>query len=138
MYFCADFKKMIEQVFIFKFLKFCTVGLSGMIIDFGTTWILKEKVKINRYVANTCGFILAASSNYLLNRVWTFESQSKDIGAEYISFFAISLVGLGINNLVLWVLSDKMKYNFYLSKIIATGVITLWNFGMNFVFTFAK
>ena len=129
---------MIEQVLIFKFLKFCTVGLSGMVIDFGATWILKEKVKINRYVANTCGFILAASSNYLWNRVWTFESQSKQIGVEYISFVAIALVGLGINNLVLWFLSDKMKYNFYLSKIFATGVVTLWNFGMNFVFTFAK
>ena len=129
---------MIEKVFILKFLKFCTVGFSGMAIDFGTTWILKEKAKVNRYAANTCGFILAASSNYMLNRIWTFESQSIHIGAEYISFFAISLVGLGINNLVLWVLSDKMKYNFYLSKIIATGVITLWNFGMNFVFTFAK
>jgi len=129
---------MIEQVLIFKFLKFCTVGLSGLVIDFGATWILKEKVKIYRYLANTCGFILAASSNYLLNRVWTFESQSKQIGAEYISFFAIALVGLGINNLVLWFLSDKMKYNFYLSKIFATGVVTLWNFGMNFVFTFAK
>jgi len=129
---------MIEQVLIFKFLKFCTVGLSGMVIDFGVTWILKEKVKINRYLANTCGFILAASSNYLWNRVWTFESQSKQIGTEYISFFTIALVGLGINNLVLWFLSDKMKYNFYLSKIFATGVVTLWNFGMNFVFTFAK
>jgi len=129
---------MIEQVFIFRFLKFCTVGLSGMVIDFGTTWILKEKVRINRYVANTSGFILAASSNYFLNRVWTFESQSKNISAEYFSFFTIALIGLGINNLVLWFLSDKMKYKFYLSKIIATGVVTLWNFGMNFVFTFAK
>jgi len=129
---------MIDKLFIFKFLKFCTVGMSGMFIDFGTTWILKEKVKINRYVANTCGFILAASSNYLWNRVWTFESQSKQIGFEYFSFFTIALVGLGINNLVLWFLSDKMKFNFYLSKIFATGVVTLWNFGMNFVFTFAK
>ena len=119
-------------------MKFCVVGLSGMVIDFGTTWILKEKVKINRYIANTCGFILAASSNYLFNRLWTFESQSKDIAAEYVSFFAIALVGLGINNLVLWFLSDKKNHHFYLSKIIATGVVTLWNFGMNFVFTFAR
>jgi len=109
-----------------------------MVIDFGTTWILKEKVKINRYIANTCGFILAASSNYMLNRVWTFESINKDIGAEYVSFFAIALIGLGINNLVLWFLSEKMNHHFYLSKIIATGVVTLWNFGMNFLFTFAR
>ena len=129
---------MIEQALILKFLKFCTVGLSGMIIDFGATWVLKERVRINRYVANTCGFILAASSNYLLNRIWTFQSQSRHIATEYISFIAIALVGVGINNLVLWFLSDRKKFDFYLSKIIATGVVTLWNFGMNFLFTFAQ
>jgi len=127
-----------DQVFIFKFLKFCTVGLSGMVIDFGTTWILKEKLRINRYIANTCGFILAASSNYLLNRIWTFESQNKQISVEYVTFFAIALAGLGINNLVLWFLSEKMKIHFYVSKIMATGVVTIWNFGMNFLFTFAN
>ena len=129
---------MINKILLFKFLKFCAVGLSGMIIDFGTTWILKERMKVNRYVANTCGFVLAASSNYLLNRIWTFESHNEHIATEYFSFFTIALIGLGINNLVLWLLSDKMKMNFYLSKVVATGVVTLWNFGMNFLFTFAK
>jgi putative flippase GtrA len=109
-----------------------------MVIDFGVTWTLKEKAKINRYVSNTCGFILAATSNYSLNRIWTFESHSERMATEYFSFFAVALVGLGINNIVLWFLSDKMKFNFYLSKIVAIGVVTVWNFGMNFMFTFAN
>jgi len=129
---------MIDTIFILKFLKFCVVGFSGMIVDFGTTWILKEKVKLNRYIANSCGFVLAASSNYMLNRIWTFESQNPEIATEFVSFFAISLFGLGLNNLILWLFSDKLKFNFYLSKILATGVVTLWNFGMNFLFTFAS
>ena len=128
---------MIDKVFIFKFLKFCAVGFSGMLVDFGTTWILKEKAKINKYIANACGFIIAASSNYFWNRIWTFESVNEHIVSEYSSFVLIALIGLGINSLILWVLTDKFKLNFYLSKIIATGVVTLWNFGMNFLFTFA-
>ncbi|MCL1932749.1 MAG: GtrA family protein, partial [Candidatus Azobacteroides sp.] len=63
---------MIDKLFFLKLLKFCVVGFSGMIIDFGTTWFLKEKIKINKYIANSCGFILAASSNYFWNRIWTF------------------------------------------------------------------
>jgi len=128
---------MINQIVFLKFLKFCVVGFSGMIIDFGTTWLLKEKIKVNKYLANSCGFVLAASSNYILNRIWTFESQNSKIATEYFSFFAISLVGLGLNNLFLWILSDKLKLNFYLSKLIATAIVTLWNFGMNFFFTFS-
>jgi putative flippase GtrA len=125
--------------FIFReFVRFCIVGFSGMCIDFGTTWLLKEKIKINKYLANSCGFILAASSNYLWNRLWTFGSHNRHIATEYFSFFAIAVIGLGINNFVIWLLTSKLKWNFYLSKIIATIVVTLWNFGMNFLFTFKK
>ena len=45
------------------FLKYCVVGISGIVVDFGTTWYLKEKSYVNKYIANTCGFIMAASSN---------------------------------------------------------------------------
>jgi|SRR5574344_1566084 len=121
---------------IIKLIRFCVVGVSGMIVDFGTTWTLKEKVKANKYLANTTGFILAATSNYILNRIWTFKSQNEQVATEYASFIGISLVGLGINNLILYVLTDRLHWNFYLSKLCAIAVVTLWNFGMNYVFTF--
>lgn len=127
---------MIDEVFIWKFLKFCIVGFSGMIVDFGTTWLLKEKVKVNKYIANSTGFILAASSNYLFNRFWTFHSVNPRIVSEYGSFILISSVGLAINNLIIFLLNEKMKLNFYLSKLFAIGVVTIWNFFMNYVITF--
>ena len=128
---------MINELFFIKFIKFCFVGFSGMMVDFGVTSLLKEKIKVNKYVANSCGFVTAASSNYLLNRIWTFESANRHIATEYLSFFVIALVGLGINNLIIWLLTDMIKINFYLSKIIATVLVTIWNFGMNYAFTFA-
>jgi putative flippase GtrA len=127
---------MIDELLLLKFLKFCIVGTSGMITDFGTTWILKEKVKINKYLANSTGFVLAATSNYLLNRFWTFQSENSHIAREYISFMVISTVGLGINNFVLFLLTEKMKLNFYISKLFAIGVVTIWNFFMNYLITF--
>ncbi|MDR0413492.1 MAG: GtrA family protein [Dysgonamonadaceae bacterium] len=127
---------MTGSFFLLKFLKFCLVGLSGMVIDFGITWLLKERIKINKYIANSCGFALAALSNYLWNRIWTFGSHNEHITAEFLSFFLISLLGLGLNNFVLWVVSDRLKQNFYFSKVLAIGIVTVWNFGMNFIFTF--
>jgi putative flippase GtrA len=127
---------MIDISFILKFLKFCAVGLSGMAIDFGITWLLKEKLKVNKYIANSCGFILAASSNYILNRVWTFESHRLQIFSEYFSFVGISVIGLALNNLFVYIFSDRLKWNFYFSKFLAIILVTLWNFGMNFLFTF--
>ena len=128
---------MIDELLLWKFLKFCIVGSSGMIIDFGTTWLLKEKVKINKYFANSLGFIIAATSNYFLNRFWTFHSENTQVATEYISFVLISIVGLGINNFVLYLLTEKMKLNFYLSKLFAIAVVTIWNFSMNCLITFS-
>ena len=119
-----------------KFLKFCVVGFTGMIIDFGTTWLLKEKVKINKYAANSSGFILAASSNYMLNRIWTFKSIDPRIAEQYGMFVFISVIGLGINNLIIYILHGRLKYNFYFSKLFAIVIVTIWNFIMNMLITF--
>lgn len=126
----------LSWTFFLKFFKFCIVGGSGMIVDFGATYVCKEWLKINKFVANSIGFILAATSNYFLNRIWTFQSTSPEIGTQYFTFILISIVGLGINNAVIYLLNNKLKWNFYLSKLIAIGVVTFWNFFMNYFFNF--
>jgi len=122
--------------FLLKFLKFGVVGFSGVFVDFGITYLMKEKLHIQKYVANAIGFISAASTNYFLNRIWTFESTNPQIGLEYSWFFIISLVGLGINTLVLWLLVSRFKMNFYVAKIFAIMVVTIWNFFANVLITF--
>jgi putative flippase GtrA len=126
----------IDKLLLVKFIKFCVVGFSGMLVDFGTTWILKEKAGINKYIANSTGFTLAATSNYIWNRVWTFHSVNTRIATEYFTFIIISLAGLAINNFIIFLLNDKLKMNFYLSKLFAIGVVTIWNFIMNYLVTF--
>jgi len=126
----------VTNLVFLKFIKFCAVGFSGMILDFGTTWILKEKFRINKYISNSIGFILAATTNYMLNRYWTFHSLNKQVATEYLSFMLIAIAGLGINNLVIFLLHDKLNWNFYISKVFAVGVVTVWNFGLNYQFTF--
>ncbi len=126
----------IDKLFILKFLKFGVVGFSGVFVDFGITWLFKETLKVNKYISNAIGFICAATSNYLLNRVWTFESENADVATEYGKFMLVSLIGLGINSLTLYVLTDKLKWNFYFSKLFAIGMAMLWNFFANLLFTF--
>ena len=127
---------MIDNALIWKFVKFCVVGFSGMVVDFGITWLCKEKFKWNKYLSNSFGFVLAATNNYIWNRLWTFQSTSAEIPVEYSKFLIIAIIGLGINNLVIYLLHDKFKLNFYLAKLFAIGVVTLWNFIMNYLFTF--
>jgi putative flippase GtrA len=127
----------VSKAFLWKFLKFGIVGFSGLFVDFGVTYVCKEWLKIQKYVSNSIGFTAAASTNYILNRIWTFQSQDPNIALEYTAFFIISLIGLGINNFILWLIITRFKLNFYLSKLFAIGVVTVWNFLANYFITFA-
>jgi putative flippase GtrA len=119
---------------IFKFLKFGIVGFFGMVIDFSITILLKEKLKIHRYISSSAGFMIAASSNYLFNRLWTFESSNPRVLVEYSTFIIISFIGLVINNLFLYIFEKKQR--FYLAKLFAIGITTIWNFLANYYLTF--
>lgn len=127
---------LITRELILKFLKFGMVGASGVIVDFGFTYLCKEILKLQKYLANAIGFTLAASSNYIFNRIWTFHSLNPEIGIEYSKFLLISLIGLGINTLILWLLVSKYNKKFYVSKLFAIGIVTVWNFFINLIFTF--
>ena len=122
---------------LLKFIKFGIVGFSGVFIDFGITYLCKEVFKIQKFISNAIGFLIAASSNYLFNRIWTFESTNPEVAMEFSKFLFVSIVGLGINSLVLWVLNAKFKLHFYFSKLIAIAVTTFWNFIANYLYTFA-
>jgi len=122
--------------FIDKFLRFGLVGFSGVFVDFGVTYLGKEFLKIQKFIANAIGFLIAASSNYILNRIWTFESTNPEVMVEYTQFMLISIVGLAINTAVIYWLNEKIKWNFYFAKIFAIGTATLWNFFANAYITF--
>ena len=126
----------LNQAFLFKFIKFGLVGFSGVFVDFGITYLAKEKLNIPKYIANAIGFIVAATSNYVLNRIWTFQSKNPEVVVEFTEFFIISLIGLGLNTLLLWILVSKFKMNFYFAKVFAIGLVTIWNFLANLLITF--
>lgn len=131
------FNQLFDKVFLLKFVKFCLVGFSGIFVDFGFTYFFKEVVKLQKYIANAIGFSVAATTNYFLNRVWTFQSQNPHIAQEFSRFFLIALIGLAINSAIIWLMNGRFKVNFYLSKLVATVIVTLWNFLINAYFTFS-
>lgn len=120
------------------FIKFGIVGFSSFIIDFSITYLLKEKFKINKFIANTTGFLIAATFNFFMNRLWTFKSQDLDVSSQFFKFMAIASVGLLINNGIIYIFNEKFRVNFYISKILAVIVVMFYNFSMNLLITFTK
>jgi putative flippase GtrA len=81
--------------------KFCTVGALGYAINLGVYTLLLRKVGLDYLGAATVSFFVAVTSNYIWNRVWTFRGQRGHVAYQGMRFFAVSLVALAANLLVL-------------------------------------
>ena len=121
---------------IIKFLKFLLVGFSGMILDFSMTYFIKERLLLNKYFANSMGFSIAAISNFILNKYYTFNSTNPEYLQEFYWFIAISIISLFIYNGVLWFGINKLNMKFYFSKMLGIFFITFWNFFAHLLITF--
>lgn len=136
---------------IFKIVRFGMVGTSGFIIDFSITWLMLSVFGIFEYGANAIGFTIAATSNYILNRLWTWRSKNPNVRSEFTKFFLVSLAGLCINSFIIWLVQIYVSEDvtflliggysisvFWIAKLMATGVVMVWNFVVNNYFTFRK
>lgn len=119
-----------------RFIKFGLVGITGMAIDFLVTWLCKEKLRINRYLANSVGFCFAVTNNFLLNRYWTFETNNRSFVGQFTGFILVSVAGLLINNVLLFVLVKYARKNFYFLKLSVVGLVFFWNYFVNTLVTF--
>jgi putative flippase GtrA len=128
---------------VVRFVKFALVGALGMVVDLTVLNVLHKVVGLPLLVANTISFTTAVLSNFTWNRLWTFpESRQRSLISQLAQFALVNVVGLAINNLVLWVvfnflknfIPDPLDYN--LAKIVAIGVVLFWNYGINRLWTY--
>ncbi|MBE7178587.1 MAG: GtrA family protein [Mucilaginibacter polytrichastri] len=127
----------IDQEFFGKLVRFGLVGFSGVFIDVGFTWFFREKTRLSKYAASSLGFTIATASNYIFNHYWTFKKNNPAEILEFGRFFIVALIGLGISNVIIYFLSEKLRVNFYIAKIIAIIMVSFWNFLANYFYTFA-
>ncbi len=128
----ADVKNLLQVI------QFGAVGCTGMVVDFGVTWLCREELHWNPYAANTAGFVLAVVNNYLLNRYWTFNHHSRPLQQQFLYFLLIAVAGLLLNSSLLYLLRQYTPLNFYLCKLLATGIVFVWNYTANTRLTFSR
>jgi len=108
--------------------KFCAVGAVGYLINLAVYDVLLHE-RIHYLVAATCSFLVAVTSNYTWNRLWTFREHRGHVGIQGMRFFVVSLVALGANLAVLHLL---IAYG-GLDKLPAQAVAIVLVMPLNFV-----
>lgn len=112
-----------------QFLRFAAVGLTAFAIDFGVLWLLNYPLGVNYLVANVISFTLSTVFNYFASVRWVFDvSDGRSKTKDFVVFVVLSIIGLGLNSLCMYLLVDVAKLEVMLSKILATAIVTMYNF----------
>ena len=78
-----------------EFIKFCIVGFSGLFVDMGVVIALKTIFVLDTRICAIFGFSAAVTTNYILNRLWTFEgARNTSLLTSYAWYVSVSCVGL--------------------------------------------
>lgn len=117
-------KRLINQI-----LKFGVVGGTAFLIDYGLLFLLTEFAGIHYLLSGTISFAASVIYNYILSVVWVFDpvgerSKAKDMAV----FLILSVIGLGINQVIMWILVELFGVYYMLSKIAATAIVMVYNF----------
>jgi len=116
--------------------KFAVVGAIGAIINIV---IFRTLVRngVHYLAAGTVSFLVAVTSNYTWNRLWTFRDQRGHVGVQGMRFFVVSLVSLGAN-LVLLQLLITLGTTKVVGQAIAIVLVTPLNFVGNKLWSFRR
>jgi len=120
-----------------KFLRFGIVGFSGVFVNMGILYVLRDILNWELTRSLIVAAELAIINNFLWNDLWTFRDISKRQPRKrqrlkrLLKFNTVCLMGLILNVLVVNLLFNVFGMNEYLANLIAIAAVTLWNFWIN-------
>jgi putative flippase GtrA len=117
--------------------KFCTVGLTGYVVNLTVFGVLVHALDVYYLVAAVCSFLVAVTNNYFWNRLWTFRHQRGHVAYQGLRFLVVSTMALAGNLLFLGALvalgAPKVP-----AQAVAIVLVTPWNFVANKLWSFRR
>ena len=114
---------------LIQFVRYFFVGGFAFVLDFGLLYILTEYAGLHYLLSATLSFIAGLLVNYIISCLWVFSnSKFKSRIVEFLFFAAIGVVGLALNDALIWLFTDCIGTHYMFSKIVAAAVVYLWNF----------
>lgn len=112
-----------------QLFKYFFVGGIAYTVDFGSLFILTDLVKVHYLISAAIAFTLGLITNYSLSIIWVFSKRTvADKRLEFILFSIIGLVGLGLNEVIIWFFTEWIHFHYLISKVFSTVVVFFWNF----------
>ena len=124
-----------------ELIRFTVAGFVSFAAELLTFVLMKKVYGIDTLVAVPVAFVLAVAINYLMCVLWVFQGAAHQSRKSRVAFFLTSAVGLALNELlmllfrIVWgeeqVLVSMFSFSvrlYVMNKIIATGIVMIWNY----------
>lgn len=113
-----------------QFTRYLVVGGLAFVVDFGLLYLLTEFAGLHYLISAAIAFLFGLITNYCLSLLWVFDRRTMDNAAiEFVIFTAIGIVGLGLNEVIIWFVREKIHFHYMIAKMISAGIVLIWNFG---------
>ncbi len=114
------------------------LGGITFVVDYALLFLLTEYAGIHYLLSAALAFVAGVIVNYVLNRVFNFKSESEQVLRQFIVFILVSLVGLAINELLLYVFVEQFHIHYLVARPILLVIVAPITFLLHKKFTFAQ
>ena len=112
-----------------QFGKFAIVGLTSLAVDYALLMFLVEACEADLFFSTTVSFIVSVIINYVLSMKYVFDHrEGMSRKREFTIFAILSAVGLGLNDLYMFVGVTMLNIGYQAMKLISAFLVTWYNF----------
>jgi len=120
-----------------RFIKYCLVGLTGVIVNEFFLFFFTEFVGLFYLISSLIAIEISVITNFLLNDNWTFQDRKKS-KYRFFRFNFVSIVGIVINMCILFFFTSFLSIYYLISNLFGIAGATLWNYVINFKWTWKR
>ena len=118
-------------------LLYLVVGGVATVAEWAVFFVL-IRCSLHYAVATAVAYVLSTFVNWLMGRLLVFKESKGSVVKEIISIYLVSVVGLLLNLLIMWLAVDVIGISEEFSKIGATGIVFFFNFLVRKLFIYKK
>ena len=116
-----------------QFLRYLVTGGLAFVVDFGLFALCLYVFDWHYLLANLVGLVAGLVLNYTMSIVWVFTACERALEKrkvmEFSLFALVGIAGVGINQLLMFLMVGGFDWNEMVSKMVAAVLVLMWNFG---------
>ena len=114
--------------FLKQMIKYASAAMVGGVVDYGLLILLVEAAGMHYLLASLISLISAMIVQYVLNIRFVFHTSDEHRIRKLMIYIIMGLIGLGLNQLIIYLVVSKVKYHYIVGKIAASAIGGIYNF----------